>query len=40
MLVPAEMEALHAMESQTVTGKATYTNVRRFETEAKPLGIR
>jgi hypothetical protein len=38
MLVPAEMEALHAMEAQTVTGKATYRNVRRFETEVQRLG--
>ena len=38
--MPAEMEALYAMEAQTVTGKATYTNVHRFETEAKPPGIR
>jgi len=38
--VPIEMKEAYEMESRTLTGKATYTNFRRFETEARLLGVK
>ena len=38
--VPVEMKEVYEMESRTVTGQATYSNFRRFETEVKLLGVR
>jgi hypothetical protein len=34
------MTEVYGMESRTLTGTATYTNVRRFEPEVKLLGIK
>jgi len=38
--VPVEMKEVYEMESRTLTGTATYTNFRRFETEVKLLGVK
>ena len=38
--VPVEMKEAYEMESRTLTGTATYTNFRRFETEVKVLGVK
>jgi len=38
--VPVEMTEVYEMESRTLTGTATYTNFRRFETEVKLLGVK
>jgi hypothetical protein len=38
--VPVEMKEVYGMESRTLTGTATYTNFRRFETEVKLLGVK
>jgi hypothetical protein len=38
--VPVEMKEVYEMESRTLTGQATYSNFRRFETEVKFLGVR
>ena len=38
--VPVTMTEVYEMERRTLTGEATYTNFRRFETEVKLLGIR
>jgi hypothetical protein len=38
--VPVEMTEVYGMESRTLTGTATYTNFRRFETEVRLLGVK
>ena len=38
--VPIEMKEAYEMESRTLTGTATYTNFRRFETEVRFLGVK
>ena len=38
--LPAEMEEVYETESCTITGQATYTNFRRFETEVRLKGVR
>jgi hypothetical protein len=40
MWVPARMTERYETESRTITGEATYTNFRRFETDVKFLGVR
>ena len=40
MWVPARMTERYEIESRTITGEATYTNFRRFETDVKFLGVR
>jgi hypothetical protein len=40
MWVPARMTERYEIESRTITGEATYTNFRRFETDVKVLGIK
>jgi hypothetical protein len=38
--VPVEMKELYEVEARTLTGTATYTNFRRFETDVKLLGVK
>jgi hypothetical protein len=38
--VPVRMAEVYEAESRTITGEATYTNFRRFETEVRLLGIK
>ena len=40
MWVPARMTERYETESRTITGEATYTNFRRFETDVKFLGVK
>jgi hypothetical protein len=40
MWVPARMTERYETEPRTITGEATYTNFRRFETDVKLLGVR
>ena len=40
MWVPVRMTERYETESHTITGEATYTNFRRFETDVKILGVR
>jgi hypothetical protein len=40
MWVPAWMTERYETESRTITGEATYTNFRRFETDVKFLGVK
>jgi len=38
--VPARMAEVYETQSGTITGEATYTNFRRFETEVRFLGVK
>jgi hypothetical protein len=38
--VPVQMKEVYETESRTLTGTATYTNFRRFETEVKFVGVK
>ena len=40
MWVPARMTERYEIESRTITGEATYTNFRRFETDVKFVGVK
>ena len=40
MWVPARMTERYEAESRTITGEATYTNFRRFETDVKFVGVK
>jgi len=40
MWVPIEMKDVYEMEMRTLTGTATYTNFRPFETEVRLLGVK
>ena len=40
MWVPARMTERYETESHTITGEATYTKFRRFETDVKIRGVR
>jgi hypothetical protein len=40
LLVPVEMNEVYEMETRTLTGTATYTNFRRFETDVRLLGVK
>jgi hypothetical protein len=40
MWVPARMTERYETESRTITGEATYTNFRRFETDVKFVGVK
>jgi hypothetical protein len=40
MWVPVAMKEVYEMETRTLTGTATYTNFRRFETDVRLLGVK